>query len=156
MIKKFFTIFFLFLFSAAYAQTISSSELIKNARQYDGKVVTYAGEVIGDIMVRGNYAWINVNDGEGAIGIWIEEPLIRDILYTGSYKSSGDWIEVTGIFHRACPAHGADLDIHAQSIRKTRPGRPSLEKLNLSKRNLALVLLGLLCVVWILKQLKTR
>jgi len=151
--------FFVFLFLTYHycdAQTISSSELINNAKLYDGKLVTYEGEVIGDIMVRGEYAWVNVNDGQNAIGVWIEKSLTRDILYTGSYKSKGDWIEITGIFQRACPAHGGDLDLHAQGIRKIRPGRAVLEKLNLTKRNLVLVLLGVLCLVWILRQLKVR
>jgi len=147
---------FVINFKISFAQSISSTELINNARFYDGKVVTYEGEVIGDIMGRGEYAWINVNDGQSAIGIWIEKPKTLDILYTGSYRSKGDWIEITGIFQRACPAHGGDLDLHAQKIRKIRSGRMVIERCNLTKRNLALVLLGVLCLVWILKQLKGK
>ena len=142
--------------SSDLAQSISSTELINNAKQHDGKTVVYEGEVIGDIMVRGEYAWINVNDGQNAIGIWIEKSLTKDILYTGSYKSKGDWLEITGVFQRACLQHGGDLDIHAQAIRKVRPGRQILERLNMSKRNLVFVLLGVLCLVWILKQLKLK
>ena len=44
-------------------------------------------------MVRGEYAWINVNDEKNAIGIWIKKELIKDILYTGSYKAKGDLVE---------------------------------------------------------------
>jgi len=147
--------FFILHFNC-YAQSISSTELINNAKQYDGKTVVYEGEVIGDIMVRGDYAWINVNDGQNAIGIWTDKDLTKDILYTGSHKFKGDWIEVTGVFHRACLEHGGDLDIHAQAVRKVRPGRQIIERLNISKRNLVFVLLGVLCLVWILKQLKLR
>jgi len=147
---------FVIYLKSSYAQSISSSELINNARLYDGKVITYEGEVIGDIMVRGEYAWVNINDGQNAIGIWIDKNLTKDIVYTGSYKSRGDWIEVTGIFQRACPEHGGDLDLHAQGIRKIRPGRLVLERRNLAKRNLALVLFGALCLVWILRRLKIR
>lgn len=160
--KKFYSFFLILptiyylLSTICYAQSVSSSELINNAKLYDGKVVTYEGEVIGDIMVRGEYAWINVNDGQNAIGIWIEKFLTKDILYTGSYKSKGDWLEITGVFQRACLQHGGDLDIHAQAIRKVRSGRQILERLNMSKRNLVFVLLGVLCLVWILKQLKLK
>jgi hypothetical protein len=139
-----------------FAQPISSAELINNAKLYDGKTVTYEGEVIGEVMVRGEYAWINVNDGQNAVGIWVNKNLTQDILYAGNYKFKGDGLEITGIFHRACPEHGGDLDIHAQGLRKIRPGRQTLEKLNLGKRNLALVLLGVLCLVWILRQLKIK
>ena len=144
------------LSTLCYAQPISSTELINNAKQYDGKTIVYEGEVIGDIMLRADYAWINVNDGQSAIGVWLDKSLTKEILYTGSYKSKGDWLEITGIFHRACLEHGGDLDIHAQAIRKIRPGRQILERLNLSKRNLVFVLLGVLCLVWILQQLKHK
>ena len=144
------------LVTSGYAQSISSTELINNAKEYDGKTVVYEGEVIGDIMVRGEFAWINVNDGQNAIGIWLDKNLPADILYTGSYKFKGDWVEVTGVFQRACLEHGGDLDIHAQTIRKIRQGRQILERLNTSKRNLGLVLLGVLCLVWILRRLKLK
>ena len=163
MIKKVVSILFLFLLTAyslqltaAFAQPISSTELINNAKLYDGKIVTYEGEVIGDIMARGEYAWINVNDGQNAIGIWLDKNLTREISYTGSYRFRGDWLEISGVFQRACLEHGGDLDIHAQAIRKVRQGRQIIEKLNMSKRSLAFVLLGVLCLVWILKQLKRK
>ena len=139
-----------------FAQPVSSTELIDNAKQFDGKLVTYEGEVIGDIMMRGNYAWINVNDGKNAIGIWIDASLVKDIAYTGSYKFIGDEVEVTGILHRACAEHGGDLDIHAQAIRKIESGRRIQQRLNLEKRNLVIVLLGILCLIWILSLLKRR
>lgn len=146
----------LITYNYCYAQPISSTELINNAKQYDGKIVVYEGEVIGDVMVRGDYAWINVNDGEKAIGIWIKAALAKDIVYTGSYKSKGDGVEITGIFHRACIEHGGDLDIHAQSLRKTASGRHIQERLNLGKRNFVIILLGILCLIWILTLLKGK
>lgn len=157
---RFWFIIFIFTFYIfnfyCYAQSISSIELINNAKVYDGKTVIYEGEIIGDIMARGNYAWMNVNDGNSAIGIWINTSLTKDIFYTGSYESKGDRVEVTGIFHRACPEHGGDLDIHAQGLRKIGSGKLVLEKLNLDKRNQAIVLLGILSLVWILTLLKRR
>ncbi|MBM3245956.1 MAG: DNA-binding protein [Candidatus Omnitrophica bacterium] len=151
-----FTFAFLLLPYFCYAQTISSSELINNTRQYDGKIVVYEGEVIGDVMARGRQAWLNVHDGNNAIGIWIDKDLTADILYTGSYKSRGDWVEISGIFQRACAQHGGDLDIHAQTIRKISPGRIVQEKLNPGKLRLALILLGILCLILILTLLRRK
>ena len=108
--------------STCFAQPVSSVELITNASKYDGSSVVYQGEVIGDLMVRGEYAWINVNDGKNAIGIWILKEFTEDILYSGSYKARGDLVEVAGKFNRACADHGGDLDIHAYSVRKVSPG----------------------------------
>jgi len=139
-----------------FAQPVASTELINNARLYDGKDVTYEGEAIGDIMRRGTYAWVNLNDGKNAIGCWVPLELAKAILYTGTYKSKGDWIEVTGSFQRACPQHGGDLDIHVQALRKMVSGTMQTERFNLDKRNLALLFLGVVCLVLILSQLKRK
>jgi len=122
-----------FFASPSYAQTVSSLELINNAKQYDGKTVTYQGEAIGDIMARGEHAWINLNDGYTAIGVWVRKNDIKDIAYLGNYRAKGDIIEVSGIFNRSCPEHGGDLDIHAREIKKIIPGGPSFSKLSVKK-----------------------
>jgi len=140
----------------AFAQAISSAELIKNAKLYDNKVVIYSGEVIGDVMVRGEYSWVNVNDGKHAVGIWLNRNLAKEIIHTGSYKSKGDFIEVVGVFQRACPEHGGDLDIHAHVLRKLNNGRLLGEQVIIEKKTLALILLGVLCLVLILRQLKPK
>ncbi len=146
---------FVIFFTSSYcfAQSVSSAELINNAKLYDGKVVVFAGEAVGDVMARGKFAWVNINDGNNAIGIWIDGSLAKDIIYTGSYKSKGDWLEVSGIFNRACLQHGGDLDIHAQAMRKINNGRVLTERLNSAKRNLSLILLGVTCLVLTLRQL---
>lgn len=134
----------------AFSQSLSSSELIKNAKEYDGKLIAYSGEVIGEVMLRGEFAWVNINDGQNALGVWMSVALAQEIKFTGNYKSRGDNLEITGVFHRACLEHGGDLDIHAQSLRKLGNGRIVQEKLNLDKVSLSLILLGALFLIWIL------
>ncbi|MDD4953356.1 MAG: DNA-binding protein [Candidatus Omnitrophica bacterium] len=156
--KKFIILFsaFCILRSVCYAQSISSVELIRQAKEYDGKTVSYAGEVIGDIMRRGEYCWLNTSDGANAIGIWIGKDMVKDIIYTGSYKSIGDEVEVIGVFNRACAEHGGDLDIHAQVLRKINSGRPLQEKLNPAKKNQVIILAGILGLIWILTLLARK
>jgi len=141
------------LCKTCFAAPVSSTELINNSKTYDGKVVIFAGEVIGDIMRRKDFAWLNVNDGNNAIGIWAPESMIKEISFTGSYKAKGDWVEIVGTFNLACPLHGGDLDIHAQSIRKVNSGQPVIERLNIGKRNYSLIFLGALCLILILRKL---
>ncbi|MDD5408824.1 MAG: DNA-binding protein [Candidatus Omnitrophica bacterium] len=136
--------------AAVFCQSLSSSELIGKAKEYDAKLVTYTGEAIGDIMLRGEFAWVNINDGDNALGVWMNVSLAKEINFTGSYKTRGDRVEVTGIFHRACPEHGGDLDIHAQSLRKLGVGRTVNQRLNLDKKNLSIFLFGALILIWIL------
>jgi len=133
--------------TVCYAQQISSTELINNAREYDGKSVVYAGEAIGDVMVRGDFVWVNLNDGENTIGVWLNKELAKEIQFAGSYHAKGDRLEISGVFQRSCIQHGGDLDIHAQNIRKTSPGRPVKEELDTGKRNFTLILLGILGLV---------
>lgn len=94
----------------------SSSDLINDAEQYNGKEIVYSGEVIGDVMIRGKFAWVNVNDAKNAIGIWMPAELVKGISTTGNYKANGDIVEVKGKFNRSCALHGGDLDIHGQSL----------------------------------------
>lgn len=143
-------------YSLGFAQTVSSSELISRAKDYDGKDVTYAGEVIGDVMVRGQYAWINVNDGNNAVGVWLERSLAREIALTGNYQARGDWVEIRGIFQRRCLAHGGDLDIHAQSMRRIAAGARLKETVSPERSRLIIILAGILVLVWILSLFKRQ
>ncbi len=133
------------------AQVISSAELINKAKNYDEKNVVYQGEVIGDVMARGDYAWINLNDGKNAIGIWLKKDLTKSIAYTGSYKTRGDVFEVSGVFHRSCVVHGGDLDIHAESLRRIKDGNKVEEKLSSRKLVFSFVLGTILLLLWISK-----
>lgn len=128
------------LFNAAPCLAATSDDLINNAHLYDGKVIEYQGEVVGDIMVRSNSAWLNVNDGSRAIGVWTAKQMAKKIKLSGSYRFIGDTIKVTGIFHRACPEHGGDLDIHAQNITIIKNGYQTQHTINSMKLLLAAIL----------------
>ena len=142
LFSVFFLSIFYFLSSIfCYAEPISSTDLINNAKQYDGKSVSYQGEVIGDVMVRGNNAWVNLNDTKNAIGIWLASGLTKEVSYTGSYKFKGDIIEVEGIFHRSCLEHGGDLDIHAKSIKLIKKGHEIEEFISPAKVNVVITFL---------------
>jgi len=140
----------------SYAQTISSTELIKDAKQYDGKNVTFRGEAVGDIMIRGEHAWLSVNDGSNAIGIWIDKELINNIQYVGSYEIKGDIVEVTGVFKRACPEHGGDLDLHAYQIIKIASGESLPKTRSLKKIYIALLLFILISLIYLLRRYYSR
>lgn len=137
------------LFSVCYAQgLVSSAELIEHAREFDGREVAYQGEVIGEVMNRGGNSWVNLNDGENAVGIWLDNNFLGLISFCGSYKARGDSLEVRGIFNRACKMHGGDLDIHAINVKKTREGRAVRHRLLPAKQKLAIILSGvLLCLL---------
>jgi len=138
--------------SNCYAQTPTSLELINNAKQYDGKTVDYRGEVIGEVMVRGDYAWLHVNDGIIAIGIWALKTMVQDIRYAGNYQKKGDIIEVSGTLHRSCLEHGGDLDIHALEIKKITPGSLAIQPVSKIKAYLGAYSVILVLLFYALKK----
>jgi len=142
--------------SNCYAQTSTSLELIDNAKQYDGKIITYKGEVIGDVMIRGDYAWLHVNDGTIAIGIWVPKTMIQDIGYIGDYHKKGDTVDVSGTFHRSCLEHGGDLDIHASEIKKITSGSPVIQPISRKKAYLGVYSLILVLLFYALKKFFQR
>ena len=103
---------------------IGSNDLIEGAQDYDRREVAYSGEVIGDILDRGDHVWLNVSDGANAVGVWAERNLASEIQVAGRYDRHGDTVRVTGVFHQACPEHGGDFDIHAEAVALTGRGYP--------------------------------
>lgn len=138
--------------SNCYAQTPTSLELINNAKQYDNKTVHYRGEVIGELMVRGDNAWLHVNDNIIAIGIWAPKTMIQDIRYAGDYHKKGDIVEVSGTFHRSCLEHGGDLDIHASEIKKITPGSLDIYPISKKKVYIGISSLALVLLFYVLKK----
>ena len=138
-----------FFTGSGFAQAVSSADLINKAQDYDGKTVVYQGEVIGEVMARGEYAWVNLNDGKNALGIWIRKDLVGQIAHAGAYKSIGDTIEVAGVFHRSCLMHGGDLDIHAESLRLIKSGNRIKEHLSTRRLKISYGLGAILIILWI-------
>ncbi len=124
---------------AEEARTVTSTELICGANTIDGQTVTYKGEIVAAIMNRGDHSWINLNDGYHALGIWCRSDDLADVKTLGDYKNEGDVLEVTGVFHRACPMHGGELDIHAEKVRIEFEGFRVYEKLSRTRVRLAVV-----------------
>lgn len=118
-------LFLLFAYPAAVVgEEVSSSRLIDQAKALDKQDVIYIGEVIGDILNAGDHVWLNVSDGSNAIGIWTQSGLASDIQVAGRYSQHGDSIRVSGTFHRACPEHGGDMDLHADTVTLITRGYP--------------------------------
>lgn len=95
---------------------VSVTVLIENSKDLDNKNLRFQGEAIGEVFNRGDFIWINLSDGTGAMGIWVKKEQVPKDLQMGSWKMKGSILSVSGVFHRACPEHGGDMDIHAQSI----------------------------------------
>lgn len=144
---------FVTLFNSAPAFAVNSLDLVEDAQFYDGAKIEYEGEVIGDIMVRGDFVWINVNDGNRAIGVWAKQDLAKKIKIKGDYGNVGDRIRVKGTFNRACTQHGGDLDIHAEKISIIEKGHKVEHPIDPKKVIVSVVLLLMVIAVILLPRI---
>jgi hypothetical protein len=151
----------------------TSGQLVEKPKDYNGKTVTFTGESIGEVMVRGDYAWIHLNDDaymelnveEGAklggynsgIAVWIPSSLTVPIDTYGDYKHEGSIVQVSGTFNAACKEHGGDLDIHATTLSVIRPGHVVADPIAPWKAALAVGLAALAgALFWIERRTRNR
>ncbi|MCK4267682.1 MAG: hypothetical protein KAX16_02520 [Actinomycetia bacterium] len=150
----------MFCFSGP-AWAVGSKQLAKDAKKYDGKVVTFTGEVIGDTMERKDGVWLNINDDpysrQGRVrhlagfnhgqGVLVPKKLVGKIT-TGRYGFRGDIVRVRGVFHANSPKQGGDMMINATSIRIIKSGFAL--PLPISARKISLAFFWLLAAMIVL------
>lgn len=113
------------------AGRISSSEVLECPAVFDGRFVSYVGEVVGDVLRRGDGAWVLMNDDAYALevgplpahtdlrgynsglAVWLEGDLADLADQPGGPRWRGDVLEVRGTLHRADPADGGGLTLRA-------------------------------------------
>ena len=100
-------------------------DLIKQSVKYDGQKVILRGEVIGDIMPRGKFAWINIQGQYNEIGVWIPLDLTKRISYKGNYRFKGDRVEVLGVFKHADEEFGGEFCVRGIDLKILQSGFPS-------------------------------
>ena len=155
----------------AEAPSPGSAALVEDAKDWDGRSVSFAGEAIGEAMRRGKMAWIHLNDdayglaqeaGAGlsgfnsGIGVWVDAQLASRIAFFGDYKRHGDVVEVKGIFNAACPQHGGDMDIHADSLRSMRSGYEVARPIGRSRLLAAGVMVALTALLFLVRAILRR
>ncbi|MCX8007993.1 MAG: hypothetical protein N3B11_07805 [Coriobacteriia bacterium] len=147
---------------------LSSGDLVERMREYDGMTVVFTGEAIGEAMVRGDGAWIHLNDDayyeknieEGAplggqnsgMPVWVSATLAKKIRVFGDYKHEGDVVRVKGVFHDACAEHGGDTDIHAESLEVVRSGHAVVDEPKPRKLALAIGLSLLAATLFVVER----
>ena len=136
----------------ADGNAVDSNDLIDHAKDYDNQIVVYEGEVIGDILNRGDHAWLAIFDGNNTISVYVTAGQAKQISTVGGYGKQGDTVRIEGVFHRACAEHGGDLDIHANSMVVLSPGSdvamPVSRLIAILACALPLPAAGLLLLVW--------
>lgn len=152
---------------------VASTALVENAAGWNGRIISFKGEAIGERMVRGGMAWIHLNDdaymeksmeaGAGSEGynsgqaIWLPTDLTRRIRFFGDYKTQGDHVRITGIFYAACAEHGGDMDIHATDLTLIALGHSVIHEIKMPRAVLAAsLMLFSVFLFWIRRHVRGR
>ena len=114
---------------------VTSSDVIECPDAFDRQVVTYVGEVVGDVLQRDEGAWLLVNDdayalevgplqghsqfegGNSGLSVWLPRPLPD--LTPGGADRRGTVIAVDGVIQRTDPRDGGGLTLTALSADST-------------------------------------
>ncbi len=158
--------FFCF-FSISYAQELKTSDLninissnvdlIRQATQFNEKIVRIKGEVIGDLMQRQDSVWLNVQDQTQAIGILSSKEMTREIKRGGDYTFKGNVIEVEGKFFQSDPQQGGECYILAHKILVLEKETPIYHAVPIAKIEIsALLFLGIVSLSFLRKRIQQR
>jgi len=131
---------------------LSTTELVENSYKWDGKTVSFKGEVLQDLMVRKDGTWMNLSDGNNtAMGVFVSKDVAMPVIsHVEDYRTVGDVVLITGVFHRVCVQHEGETDIHAVSVTVLTLGSTKANPIHLDRVVWFAVLAGLLgLVMWL-------
>ncbi len=128
---------------------LSTNDLVENSYKWDGKTVSFKGEVLQDLMARADGTWMNLSDGNNvAMGVFVPGSVAMPVItHTEDYRTVGDVVLITGVFHRTCVQHEGETDIHATSVAVVIRGTARANPIHQGRIVWLLVLVCLLGVV---------
>lgn len=110
---------------------VSSAAVNSCPDAFDGQVVVYFGEVVGDVLQRDEGAWLLVNDddyalevgplaghvefrgGNSGLAVWMPEGLSDLADEPGNASRRGDILRIEGVVRRTDPTDGGGLTLRA-------------------------------------------
>jgi len=137
---------------AAEPPLVTTTQLVEQSTVWDGKTVSFEGEVLEDVLARADGTWLNLSDGNNtAMGIFVPKTVsMPAISWAEDYRTIGDTVLVTGVFHRACVEHEGETDIHALSVVVVRQGSTKENPIHRDRVVWLIVLaLALAVVMWL-------
>lgn len=144
-------------FIAGPVGLITSASATSCPRRFEGRVVGYVGEVVGEVLHREGGAWVQVNDDAYALkvgplpahrefagtnsglAVWLPGDLHTVVERPGRRGLRGDVIAVEGVFHRVDPDDGGGLTIRATSASRVAPAQSIEQPLHVPQAIAALV-----------------
>lgn len=145
---------------------VSSAQVLACPAAFDGRRVTFVGELVGDLLGRDGGAWVLVNDDDYALevgplpahrdrrgtnsglSVWLPDRLQGGITGLGGPGQRGDLVRIEGVVRRADPDDGGGLSLRADRLEVLSPAAPVEEPLNVAQVWLSAAALALAAAVW--------
>lgn len=119
---------------------VTSEELIECPTLFDGELVRYEGEAVGEVLLRPTHAWVHVNDDlyaarigpvsehrtvvGGNSGMAVSIPRgIASLVTPGAHRTAGTGLSIVGTFLRADSEDGGAPSIRAVDVQIVRDAR---------------------------------
>ena len=123
---------------------------------YNNKSVVVNGEAIGEPLKGKDGVWVNILSEGTSFGVFFDQAkALEDINYWGSYKETGDWLRIAGIFNENCPVHQIS-DIHANKLSIVRSGKLNRLSVSTNKVKIALISFGVFLILAVIYFIKLR
>lgn len=153
---------------------VASTAVLSCPVAFDGRTITFAGEVIGDVLVRDGGAWVLINDDAYALAtgplpthrtrsgfnsglpVWLPDGLHESLSEPGRPGRRGDVVEVVGRVVRVDPDDAGGMTLRAERLRIVAPGVDVDEPLDRPQAALALALLVLAAGAAFLRRAEPR
>jgi len=145
---------------------VTSGQVLDCPVAFDGRRITFVGELVGDLLARDGGAWVLVNDDDYALelgplpahrerrgtnsglSVWLPDRLHGPLTGLGRPGQRGDLVRIEGLVRRSDPSDGGGLSLRAEQLEVLSPAAPVQEPLNLAQVWLAVGALALAGGLW--------
>jgi hypothetical protein len=145
---------------------VTSGMVVACPAAFDGREVTYVGELVGDVLQRDGGAWVLVNDDAYALevgplpthddhrgtnsglSVWLPDDVLPEGPVLGRPEQRGDVVSVRGRIVRTDPADGGGLTLRASSLEVLAPGTTVPQPVDVRQAVLAAVALTVAAALW--------
>jgi hypothetical protein len=149
---------------------VTSAAVVSCPTRFDGEIVTYVGELVGDLLHRDGGAWVLVNDDDYALAVgplpthrdhrgtnsglsvWLPDEHLDQVTGLGRPGRRGDVVQIEGHIERTDPDDGGGLTLRATEIEVLRPSERFEDPTDLPQLLLAVTALVVSAILWIARR----